>query len=174
MGGVESFAQVFVPKPEGRILIHPNGDKTKCLGIKGGLFANGSPVQIQACDDSDWQSWVFTDAGGKGSTVQVANKRFCLDAGDVNGQPNGEEMKIWDCYSWIPQQQWGFTDNKLLKLFSVEYEPLGVCLTVPEGGVQNGEPIQSWECLSGINKSQIWTTSPHRFSLPGPPMTTTV
>ncbi|KAH6906248.1 hypothetical protein BKA70DRAFT_1497580 [Coprinopsis sp. MPI-PUGE-AT-0042] len=143
MGGMESLAQVFVPKPEGRILIHPNGDKTKCLGIKG----------VKSV-----------------TTLRTGSR----DGGAIDGQPNGEEMKIWDCYSWIPQQQWGFTDNKLLKLFSVEYESLGVCLTVPEGGLQNGNPIQSWECLSGINESQIWTTSPHRFSLPGPPMTTTV
>ena len=33
--------------------IHPNGDSSKCLDVQGGKFANGTPVQMYACQTSD-------------------------------------------------------------------------------------------------------------------------
>ena len=32
--------------PTGPLLLNPNGDTTKCLDVRGGVFANGTPVQM--------------------------------------------------------------------------------------------------------------------------------
>ena len=32
--------------PSGSLNIHPNGDNSKCVGILGGTYANGSPVDM--------------------------------------------------------------------------------------------------------------------------------
>jgi len=32
--------------PTGPLLLHPNGDTSKCLEIRAGVFANGTPVQM--------------------------------------------------------------------------------------------------------------------------------
>lgn len=34
------------PPPSGTHQIHPNGNKSKCLDVKGGVIANGTPVQM--------------------------------------------------------------------------------------------------------------------------------
>lgn len=34
------------PPPTGSHQIHPNGNKAKCLDVKGGVLANGTPVQM--------------------------------------------------------------------------------------------------------------------------------
>ena len=33
----------LVPRP---VVIHPNGDKTKCLDVRGGVVENNTPVQM--------------------------------------------------------------------------------------------------------------------------------
>ena len=38
------------PPPAGTHQLHPNGNTSKCLDVQGGVFANGTPVQV--CDPS--------------------------------------------------------------------------------------------------------------------------
>lgn len=40
--GLSSNAQVITPGAE----IHPNGNANKCVEVRGGVFANGTPVQV--------------------------------------------------------------------------------------------------------------------------------
>ena len=42
---------IFSPSPNGRFglapqAIHPNGNSAKCLDVKGGVFTDGTPVQM--------------------------------------------------------------------------------------------------------------------------------
>lgn len=37
---------VLQAQPTGPLLINPNGDTSKCLDVRGGVFANGTPVQM--------------------------------------------------------------------------------------------------------------------------------
>ncbi|KAH6890223.1 carbohydrate-binding module family 13 protein [Coprinopsis sp. MPI-PUGE-AT-0042] len=168
--GLSTQAQVFVAPPEGKIAIHPSGNTTKCLDVRGAVFANGTPVQIYDCNETEAQMWVFTEAQ-TGYLIQLANTGFCLDS--VIALPNGHPMKLWDCYFYLPQQQWGATDNNLIKLFNLQYAPDGVCLDLTEGRLDNANVVQTWEC-SPNNPNQVWTTSLHRSSLPGPPSNITV
>lgn len=82
----------------GSTQIHPNGDTSKCLDVQGGVFANGTPVQMLVsyasygsivvyadilsisydCNGTPAQNWVINS----GSTaVQVAGQNYCIDAG---------------------------------------------------------------------------------------------
>ncbi|KAH6906237.1 carbohydrate-binding module family 13 protein [Coprinopsis sp. MPI-PUGE-AT-0042] len=163
--GLSTQAQVFVAPPEGKIAIHPSGNTTKCLDVRGAVFANGTPVQIYDCNETKAQMWVFTEAQ-TGYLIQLANTGFCLDS--VIALPNGHPMKLWDCYFYLPQQQWVFL---LFSCSSLDFS--GVCLDLTEGRLDNANVVQTWEC-SPNNPNQVWTTSLHRSSLPGPPLNTTV
>jgi hypothetical protein len=41
-------------------------------------------------------------------------------------QPNGNQLKIWECYPFLTQQRWFFSKaNNTIKLFDVPYGPFG-------------------------------------------------
>ena len=90
--------------PAGPLLLHPDGDVNKCLDVRGGMFVNGTPVQMYVaiaiprspiahrslplfsypfdnsfdCNNSPAQKWAISDGNTK---VQVFGTNFCLDAG---------------------------------------------------------------------------------------------
>jgi hypothetical protein len=83
------------PSGSGRPL-HHNGDTSKCVDVKGAVFANGTPVEMSVfslslgpllrltfyvysfdCNGSNAQKWVYNDGNTK---VQLAGTNFCLDA----------------------------------------------------------------------------------------------
>ena len=85
------------PPPSGSgQAIHPNGDDSKCLDVRGAVFANGTPVQMSVhsnsvllpisvtkhysydCNGTNAQKWIINRANTK---VQVAGTNYCLDAG---------------------------------------------------------------------------------------------
>ncbi|KAG6838598.1 hypothetical protein C0991_010374, partial [Blastosporella zonata] len=91
--------------------IHPNGDTTKCLDVRGGIFENGTPVQIYDCNGSAAQMWNISPGN---TTVQVHVARYCLDAG--SSPASGVGMKIWECFDGLPAQTWYYTDDKRIAL----------------------------------------------------------
>ncbi|KAF9443177.1 carbohydrate-binding module family 13 protein [Macrolepiota fuliginosa MF-IS2] len=126
--------------------LHPSKDSTKCLGVRGDKFENGTPVQIYDCNGLNSQSWILE----RGSTkVRSAGTNFCLDAGSTPGNAVG--MKIWECYDSLPAQQWYYTDDN-----RVELEGTGLCLDLTNGLAVNSNQVQTWKCTDG-NTNQIWT-----------------
>ncbi|KAF8906998.1 hypothetical protein CPB84DRAFT_1878262 [Gymnopilus junonius] len=88
--------------PSGSLNIHPNGDNSKCVGILGGVYADGSAVDIYDCNGSTTQKWQFN-----GNSLQSVNptdgSKWCLDAGVQSTWKDGLKMKIWECFSDLPQ-----------------------------------------------------------------------
>eukprot|EP00914_Ancora_sagittata_P001072 GHVO01002830.1.p1 GENE.GHVO01002830.1~~GHVO01002830.1.p1 ORF type:complete len:287 (-),score=7.29 GHVO01002830.1:45-905(-) len=126
--------------------VHPNGDTSKCIDVSGATFANGTPVEIYDCNETNAQRWVIS----RGSTkVQVAGTNYCLDAGSTPG--DGTKMKIWECYDNLSAQQWYFTDDNRISL-----ENQGKCLDLTDGSKANGNTLQIWSCGDG-NAYQVWT-----------------
>ncbi|KAF6763219.1 ricin B lectin domain-containing protein [Ephemerocybe angulata] len=83
------------------VQLHPNWNSRKCLDVQGGVFANGTPVDIFDCNGTPAQNWIINPGNTR---VQVAGQNFCLDAGEW---PNdGTKMKIWSCYNNLPAQSW--------------------------------------------------------------------
>ncbi|TRM64086.1 ricin B lectin domain-containing protein [Schizophyllum amplum] len=124
--------------------LHPNGNSGKCLNVAGEA-ADGTPVQIEDCNDSANQKFVLS----RGTTaVKLAGTNFCLDAGENIG--NGQSMKIWQCYDNLAQQTWYYTaDNR------IAVQGYGQCLDVSRGVLTNGNTMQTWACTDG-NTNQIW------------------
>ncbi|KAJ3552595.1 hypothetical protein NM688_g4074 [Phlebia brevispora] len=141
------------PEPPTPAQIHPNGNTAKCLDVAGGVFADGTAVQIYDCNGTPAQNWDFV----RGSTaVQLSGTNFCIDAG--SSPANGVGMKIWDCYSGLAAQSWYYTDSDQLAL-----EGQGLCLDLTNGDVTDGNQVQTWECTFA-DTNQIWTSPAKRFS----------
>jgi hypothetical protein len=88
------------PPPLGRNL-NPNLNLNKCLDVRGGVFANGTPVQMFVlspsfythvlilchsydCNGTGAQKWVINRGNTK---VRVNGTNFCLDAGSSVPSP---------------------------------------------------------------------------------------
>jgi choline dehydrogenase-like flavoprotein len=135
------------PAITGRAL-HPASAPSQCLDVVDGNFANGTPVQIWACNGNAQQKWVYTTGGF--STVKLAGTNFCLDATEAN-PADGTKLKIWTCIDRIPAQSWVFNGDKTVALQSA-----AKCMDLTDGNKGNGNRIQVWDCSSG-NVNQQWT-----------------
>jgi len=128
--------------------LNPNGNPNKCMDVQGGVFANGTPVQIYDCNGTPAQKWILN----RGSTkVKLAAANFCLDVG--TSPQSGVGMKIWQCYDDLPAQHWSYnTDNRLVVW------RLGQCLDLTDGNLDNWNRLQIWQCTPN-NQNQVWTMS---------------
>ncbi|GLB36919.1 putative G-X-X-X-Q-X-W domain-containing protein [Lyophyllum shimeji] len=135
---------VFPPITQG-LEIHPNGDMQKCLDVSGGVYADGTPVQIYDCNGTGAQKWIFRNGR---TSVQVAGTNFCLDAGSSPG--NGIGMKIWTCYRGLAAQEWIYFNNKFRLARSTQ------CLDLTDGNLSNGNPVQTWHCSAGNPNQRSW------------------
>ncbi|PPR04354.1 hypothetical protein CVT24_013206 [Panaeolus cyanescens] len=133
--------------PNTGITIHPNGNKSKCLDVRGAVFKNGTPVQIYDCNGTSAQKWVIR----RGTTaIQVAGRNYCLDSSTT--AKSGTKMKIWQCYPGIPAQTWSYSSlNNYISRLGADQ-----CLDLTNGGLWNSNPVQTWRC-SIDNKNQVWT-----------------
>ncbi|KAF9529141.1 G-X-X-X-Q-X-W domain-containing protein [Crepidotus variabilis] len=125
--------------------VHPNFNPSKCLDVRGAVFADGTPVQIYDCNGTGAQSWVLNKESTK---VRVAGTNFCLDAGSTPANAVG--MKIWTCYDNLPAQQWFYTDDNRIALQN------GLCLDLPNGVLANSNQLQTWQCTDN-NNNQVWS-----------------
>jgi hypothetical protein len=133
--------------------IHPNGDNIKCVGILGGTYADGTAVDIYDCNNSDSQIWEWN--GDALVSVNPADgSQWCLDAGVQSDWANGVKMKIWQCFSDLPQQTWTpVTTSGTIQLPSGNF-----CLDLTNGDLTNQNVLQIWTCTSG-DVNQIWTVT---------------
>ncbi|KAG6886767.1 hypothetical protein C0992_002478 [Termitomyces sp. T32_za158] len=127
-------------------VIHPNGDTTKCLDVRGANFTNGTPVQIYDCNGSDAQMWNIMPGQ---TTVKVHINNFCLDAGSTPG--NGVGMKIWECFDGLAAQTWFYTDDQRIALLNQ-----GLCLDLTNGVHVDSNQVQTYVCTDN-NTNQVWT-----------------
>jgi len=137
--------------PEPSLNIHPNGDNTKCVGILGGTYANGTPVDIYDCNASDSQEWQW-DGGALTSINSTDESQWCLDAGDESQWADGVQMKIWECFSDLPQQTW-IPD---ISSGNIQLTTANFCLDLTNGATTNQNILQIWTCGSA-NPNQNWT-----------------
>ncbi|TFK22300.1 hypothetical protein FA15DRAFT_671682 [Coprinopsis marcescibilis] len=126
--------------------IHNVRSSEKCVDVQGGVFANGTPVQIYDCNGTQAQKWVIKRGGQQ---IKVSGTTYCLDAG--SNPASGVGMKIWQCFDNLPAQQWIYTSDNTIRLASTNQ-----CLDLTGGSLANGNPIQTWECAQLQNDNQVW------------------
>jgi hypothetical protein len=139
--------------PSGTSTVHPNGNSNKCVGILGGTYANGTAVDIFDCNESATQNWKF-NGDALVSVNPVDQSKWCLDAGVQSLWANGVKMKIWQCFSNLPQQTWTpITTSGTIKLPSGNF-----CLDLTNGNLTDRNVLQIWTCTAG-DANQIWTVT---------------
>jgi hypothetical protein len=116
----------------------------KCVDVKGGNPASGTPVQLFTCNGSLAQEWVL----GADSSVRAMGK--CLD---VPGQSTtaGTKVQLWDCNGTAAQVWQRTVANQLRNSNS------GMCLDVPGASTADWTQLQIWPCTGGVN--QLWYVS---------------
>ena len=176
--------------------IHPNGDNTKCVGILGGAFADGTPVDMYVTRlmYSNFELTIclaliatgLTPRNGSGtvihwlqSTLLIILNGVLMPVSILNVSKslggfmfhscftpfwkgaNGVRMKIWQCFSGLPQQTWTpVTTSGTIKLTTASF-----CLDLTNGVKTNQNILQIWTCGSG-NPNQFWTVTSAWLRMP--------
>ena len=111
-----------------------------CLDVRGGVAADGTPVQVYSCNGTGAQLWTGSD-----ETEQALGK--CLDV--AGGQKvNGTSVQLYACNGTGAQQWQARADGTLINPQS------GRCLDDTAFG-GSGTQLQIWDCNGGTN--QKWT-----------------
>jgi hypothetical protein len=117
-------------------------DTADCVDANGGSSANGTRVQMWACNgNASSQSWTMAGNG----TVQINGK--CLDITGANYN-NGTLIEEWACNGGA-NQQWLAVNGELVNPAS------GKCLDDPAFNTTEGTQLDLWTCNGGSN--QQWS-----------------
>ncbi|WP_329103472.1 glycosyl hydrolase family 18 protein [Micromonospora sp. NBC_01699] len=128
------------PPPAGRTG-QITGLAGKCVDIAAAGTANGTPIQLYACNGSTAQRWtVSTD-----STIRGLGK--CLDVTSAS-TTNGAKIQLWDC-NGSGAQVWQGQSNG-----TVRNPASNKCLDVTDKSSADGTRLQIWDCYNTSN--QIW------------------
>ncbi|KAJ7336787.1 carbohydrate-binding module family 13 protein [Mycena albidolilacea] len=134
--------------------IHPILNTSKCMGIVGGVYANGTQVDIFDCNDSASQNWAINGGTLPGlssfSSTTTGTVTYCLDAGVPADYTDGVRMKIWKCFSGLAQQTWNKLESGQIQLANTNF-----CLDLTNGDTTNRNVLQIWTCTAG-DTNQIW------------------
>ncbi|AZM51968.1 hypothetical protein DMA15_04645 [Streptomyces sp. WAC 01529] len=125
--------------PQGKI----TGIGRKCLDVKGGKAANGTPIQLYACNGGVAQSWIVQKDG----TFRALGK--CLD-NYRNARTDGNRIGLRDCGGGA-SQRWSVSAGG-----QIVHAASGKVLEVRGGSTANGTRVQL-HAPNG-NKRQVWVT----------------
>jgi hypothetical protein len=117
-------------------------DTVDCVDANGGSAANGTTVQMWACNGNpSSQTWTMASNG----TVQINGN--CLDITGAN-YSNGTLIEEWACNGGA-NQQWLAVNGELVNPAS------GKCLDDPAFNTAEGTQLDLWTCNGGTN--QQWS-----------------
>ncbi|GAA0895796.1 glycosyl hydrolase family 18 protein [Virgisporangium aurantiacum] len=115
----------------------------KCVDVAAASTANGTAVQLYACNGTNAQTWTV----GTDGTVRALGK--CMDVASA-GTANGTQIQLWDCNGTGAQVwQYNAADSTLRNPASNR------CLDVTGNSSADGARLQIWDCFAGAN--QRWT-----------------
>jgi hypothetical protein len=132
----------------------------KCLDDRGNATANGTKVQIWACNGGASQNWQFVPDGYPGGAGTVVIHGKCLDIVG-RGTANGSKAQLWSCTKGA-NQQW------FLYGFGDLYNPVsGKCLDDPGSSTGNGTQLDISTCTGTPNQAWTLTASPVQSGVSG-------
>jgi hypothetical protein len=125
--------------PTGPVRLNLGG---KCLDDTGNSSANGSKVQMWACNGGAAQNWTYAEDG----TLRIHGK--CLDI--IGGETSSDTgVQIWSCTGAVNQQWVPGNNAELVNPWSDR------CLTDPGASTSNGTKLQINNCGTGTRDE--WT-----------------
>jgi chitinase len=113
----------------------------KCVDVAAAATANGTAVQLYACNGTAAQQWTRT-----GTTFRALGK--CLDVTSA-GTADGTKIQLWDCNGTAAQAWTQGANGSLVNTGS------GKCLDVTGWSTADGTRLQIWSCTGAANQS--WT-----------------
>ncbi|MER7754077.1 ricin-type beta-trefoil lectin domain protein [Kitasatospora sp. NPDC097643] len=133
--GYIQFGPAVPAGPVGQI----SGYANKCVDVRGGSTANGTPTQIWDCLGNVNQTWKI----GTDGTIRALGK--CLD---VQGGRTGNAtlVQTWDCNGTGAQQWQARPDGSLVNPQS------GRCLDDLGFSTTNGNQLGIWDCNGAANQ----------------------
>ncbi|MBM9507811.1 SGNH/GDSL hydrolase family protein [Actinacidiphila acididurans] len=136
----DSAGWIKPPVPTGGYVY--SGIAGKCLDDALSSTANGNPVQLWGCDNTDAQWWTLHTDG----TLRVFGK--CVDAAAA-GTANGTKVQLYDCNGTVAQVWQPYNGG-------YRNPNSGRCLDDPGSSTADGTQLQLYDC-NGTN-AQKWTT----------------
>ncbi|WP_116214648.1 CAP domain-containing protein [Streptomyces olivoreticuli] len=119
----------------------------KCLDVRAGGSANGTPVQLYTCNGSGAQQWTYGETPGVvGGTVKALGK--CLDVAS-SGTADRTAVQLWDCND-SGAQKWVYAEGGVLV-----NPQSSKCLDVPGGNAADGTQLQIYTC--NYTDAQKWS-----------------
>jgi hypothetical protein len=113
----------------------------KCVDVDHSGTANGTAVQLYACNGSAAQNWTVR------SDHSLSAQGKCLDI-PQSGQANGVQLQIFDC-NRSNAQVWQPQPNGALR-----NPNSGRCLDVPQSNTTDGTRLQIYDCNG--SGAQTW------------------
>ncbi|MGW4199177.1 ricin-type beta-trefoil lectin domain protein [Streptomyces sp. NPDC005004] len=112
-----------------------SGIPGKCVDVRNSGTADGTRVQLYACNGTDAQRWTYVP--GAGGTLRALGG--CLDVSG-GGTANGTKVQLWQCNGsgaqrWVPGP-----DSSLVNPQS------GRCLDDPASSTADGTQLQIYDC----------------------------
>jgi len=115
----------------------------RCLDVAGANNANGTPIQVVACNGNAAQSWTINSAD---QTIRALGK--CLSVSG-SSTANGASVQIYDC-NGSAGQRWRIESAG--DIVSINADK---CLEIREPVNQDGSQTQIYTCTGNAN--QKWT-----------------
>jgi len=115
-----------------------------CVSVQGGRLTNGTPVNLERCNDSSSsQNWIWDQ---QTHLIQSAAGNKCLyPRGNAR---NGARMVVWDCNPSFSYAEWSYYNDQTLRPdFSTRK-----CLDVLNS---NGRTLQMWQCNGTRDKRWV-------------------
>ena len=113
----------------------------KCIDVPSGNFADGAPLQMWGCNNTNAQKWTFT-----GGTLRSQNNK-CMDVAG-GGTANGTVIQLWACNN-NPAQQ--FVLSAAGDLVNPQANK---CIDIKDWNGNDGARLHLWDC--GGSANQKW------------------
>ncbi|KAJ7851003.1 ricin B lectin domain-containing protein [Mycena olivaceomarginata] len=144
--------------------IHPDGDKTKCVGVLGGKFVVNATIDIFDCNGSATQKWFDSEIrmtnpeDGSEWALDVPGSLGAADFHLENGSKVVLRPSADGGEDGSPTQAWrggpGLSGAPAIKLGVSTTNDW--CLDLTDGNKENRTPLQLWACIQG-NTNQKWS-----------------
>ncbi|MEV0895176.1 ThuA domain-containing protein [Actinoplanes sp. NPDC049802] len=112
----------------------------KCLDVSNGGSADGTKIQLWACNGSGAQNWQVS-----GQVWRNPQSGKCLDVAG-GGTANGTRAQLWTCNGTGAQNWVAQADG------TVRNPQSGRCLDVSQNSSADGQQIHIWDCHTGANQ----------------------
>jgi len=128
-------------------------DSLKCLELKDGEEADGTLVEVSACNGDQRQQWQYIDNQIRHNTQD--GRQLCLGDPQATHPYNGDKLKVYKC-DGSSSQLWTY-DHLVGSATFGSPGSTTFCMDLTDGSLSDNTPVQIWDCdRYGGYKNQRW------------------